>query len=863
MDAHTQGFVQQPIHGSSQAPRDAFLGIASVRLQRITDALADPSSTVLLIGEQGYGKAFLAQAAARQFIAAHSNTVADLVFTEFSELTREFPEASLAQPHTVAIQILDELETTAGGQNLLLVLLNIDDYTHEQSEVLEQLVRTRRARILATAHEVTGAADRLARHPQTHHVAAEPFSLVETDLFLARLLGVGRVAVETSKHWYKWTRGNQHALGVLVLAAERRGAVQRARRVAWVSPVDDIAPVDFITQLGDLNVVERSTLELVSFAAPLGEHALLQLLDGDAVNKLIAQKTLIVTTGSDGSSALTTRLPILADAVRTHLSPIKRMQLARQCFDALDSDQSAHPITATTSNKLRLVRFGIEGGYEIEVDWAWQAMRATSRSGDLLFALRLASIALSHSDTHCAAEAAIRAIDLAYFFGDHESLLVVLSRMHEIFSDEDQLHSLSFEMQVALTAASICYDPHMSGHPDLALAAFDRWEQRWAAQRQDAARVVQACRMRVLAHHGQLRSALETGARIEGNYNFEVEILSAPAHTFEAILRVQRGEFQRALSIAQTTRQVILLHDISPSISGDLEGLAIFLSHWARGTTYAARQVLENITVQSREDLTAVQAQAGLVDLMVSLFALQEGRWSDAAESSARLLASLARNDPFGVVPLAETTSALALAALGESDEASDALQRAAVKTPGVSQALSGFAQILSLRARHWLRDPDLAQQALQVAKWAKDEDLALIELQAIDIYAHEQATISTSLLDHAASLASEIDQPVGGAILAHIQAMTNSAMTSIEPEERLLSELGLWFPLPPAQNLTGREREIALFTALGYSSKHIADRLHLSARTIETHLTHVYTKLGIGGREELRSWFSRRREAA
>ena len=81
------------------------------------------------------------------------------------------------------------------------------------------------------------------------------------------------------------------------------------------------------------------------------------------------------------------------------------------------------------------------------------------------------------------------------------------------------------------------------------------------------------------------------------------------------------------------------------------------------------------------------------------------------------------------------------------------------------------------------------------------------------------------------------------------------------DADERLLSELGIWMPLPPVTQLTGREREIALFTALGYSSRYIAERLQLSVRTVETHLTNVYTKLGIDGREELRRWFSRGRE--
>lgn len=52
---------------------------------------------------------------------------------------------------------------------------------------------------------------------------------------------------------------------------------------------------------------------------------------------------------------------------------------------------------------------------------------------------------------------------------------------------------------------------------------------------------------------------------------------------------------------------------------------------------------------------------------------------------------------------------------------------------------------------------------------------------------------------------------------------------------------------------LSAREREIALLAAAGRSSKQIAEALYLSVRTVDNHLQKVYTKLGIGGRSELR----------
>jgi len=51
---------------------------------------------------------------------------------------------------------------------------------------------------------------------------------------------------------------------------------------------------------------------------------------------------------------------------------------------------------------------------------------------------------------------------------------------------------------------------------------------------------------------------------------------------------------------------------------------------------------------------------------------------------------------------------------------------------------------------------------------------------------------------------------------------------------------------------LTGREREIAVLARDGLASKDIAERLHLSVRTVGNHLQNVYSKLGISGRSEL-----------
>jgi DNA-binding NarL/FixJ family response regulator len=54
------------------------------------------------------------------------------------------------------------------------------------------------------------------------------------------------------------------------------------------------------------------------------------------------------------------------------------------------------------------------------------------------------------------------------------------------------------------------------------------------------------------------------------------------------------------------------------------------------------------------------------------------------------------------------------------------------------------------------------------------------------------------------------------------------------------------------ADALTSRERHIAELAAEGLSNPEIAQRLFVSRRTVEAHLGHAYTKLGVAGRQQL-----------
>jgi DNA-binding CsgD family transcriptional regulator len=58
--------------------------------------------------------------------------------------------------------------------------------------------------------------------------------------------------------------------------------------------------------------------------------------------------------------------------------------------------------------------------------------------------------------------------------------------------------------------------------------------------------------------------------------------------------------------------------------------------------------------------------------------------------------------------------------------------------------------------------------------------------------------------------------------------------------------------------SLTPTELDVARLVQDGLANKEIAGRLFISPRTVQTHLTHIYTKLGVGSRVQLAQEMSR-----
>jgi DNA-binding CsgD family transcriptional regulator len=89
------------------------------------------------------------------------------------------------------------------------------------------------------------------------------------------------------------------------------------------------------------------------------------------------------------------------------------------------------------------------------------------------------------------------------------------------------------------------------------------------------------------------------------------------------------------------------------------------------------------------------------------------------------------------------------------------------------------------------------------------------------------------------------------------------TARASARTAELLASCDGAWTPalaaaaLPPG--ISERQHEIAELVAAGLSNREVADRLHLSIRTVEGHIYQACVKLGVSNRAELAALLRRR----
>ncbi|MGH9214159.1 MAG: LuxR C-terminal-related transcriptional regulator [Acidimicrobiales bacterium] len=278
---------------------------------------------------------------------------------------------------------------------------------------------------------------------------------------------------------------------------------------------------------------------------------------------------------------------------------------------------------------------------------------------------------------------------------------------------------------------------------------------------------------------------------------------------------------------------------------------------------------------------------------------LVRGRAREALTELHRSSRALAENDWFGQRPLAEAMRARAAVFAGELDTAEDALRaadaafaadtlrgartlpyielsrawlvaaqgviaEAAQRCLALGEAMESVAKPIGVEALHaavrlgYAADAIVALERLGDTVDGPFVGLALRHARALaDADADVLASVAAAFEDQGADLVAA--EAYRSAANAYQRAGRGaSASTAARRVDELLERCGR--PSSPAlepivlmgEELTGREREVAVLAARGRTSPEIADALFLSVRTVDTHLHRVYRKLMVDGRHQL-----------
>ncbi|MGO2633435.1 MAG: response regulator transcription factor [Galactobacter sp.] len=824
-------------------PRPAwttFRACAPERVDRIIEALRPNASTVILVGEYGVGKFSLASEAVAELAQRAELPSTVVIVRSEAELT---PEA---------------VESLSVEGERFLVLEGIDSYGAGAAATVERMAGTPGFRIVATARRIRGGATRLASRIGVRRVAVPALSLKEAERYLCLLLGSEGVDSLTLRRWYRWTAGNFTSLTMLAPAVEEAGALGRRHGLVWDQSAGEHVPAEFAEDLlRRCSADELATLQLVAAAEPIREEPLQALLPPGHLARLMDQGFLTVERRDTGGTRVAFKQPLHAMVVKEQTCPVRLREINRNLYETLSTDLGRRDPTASGGKLARMVDFGLGAGLELPVDWLFAALNhqvAMGTQDDLCTRICLAIAAHKDANSTQLAKAAIWAAVAARFTGDKELAAAAQRWGLRAEASRRPMVGAPDRLYCALQVRLATYEAADLGELEAARRRLTALEEG-ARHATDSVRLsVRSALTASRAAAGRLDSIDEGGSQDARLLQMPVERARFWSEVAAALVLAQRGKFAEATSRSEVAATMMGLGGAAHESNAELLGFCTFLSYWFSGASELAQDAMDQLRTAARSG----QSKSGLVELAEVLQATAVGRWQEVERRAHVLILRLTDHDPYVMRPLARAALALALAGLGQRSASLQAIRIAETARFGVSQMARGMLLTLTLRARVWNHAPDTEAAARDVANWAAADRLPMVELVAIHVRGLANSQSLPQLLPRLELLAAEVDSPVAEVVRQHCQELATQQPAWETPAARMLASFGAWMPLPASPQLSAREREISLLAALGYSSKWIAEHHHLSVRTVETHLRHVFAKIGTTNRDELRGWFRR-----
>ena len=837
----------------------------------------------VLVGRAGSGKSRLAREVARRRERAGGRVVrcqgtVSAATIALGAVAHLLPPASQRGPDQLSAFQAVAAQLRGPGEVRTLVVLDDAHLFDEATAALAlHLAVTGSAELLVCVRAGEPAPDAVTALWKDDHlrrVDLQALSDAEVALMLTGALP-GSVATEV----VRWVQ--ERSLGLPLFAVELvRGAVSegvlRRRGDEWSFACPPRPPQrmrELIEQrLAGLTPREREGLQVLAFGEPLSYQVALGVI-GEAPLERLEQHGL-AQTNATGAQPRQVGLvhPLYGEVALAGIAGARRDAIARRLASVLLADDRCG-----SADVLRAVRWRLEVGDPVGVAERLRAAAAAAAMFD-------PSLALEHArEAHALAGDVTTALAMA-------SPLVSLARFSEVEAllaryqgQEDGEEQAAMVLGLRGTALQL----GLRRTSD-ALALLDRYAGAYRSP--SWRRRVRNWRIGVMTHAGHLLEAAELLR----------EMLEDPASTGEDFRHSYSGTF--ALLFAGDARAAgrfaerVLSSPDGPS-ADPIEVLTWTATRLEAGHGRDRLEaVLEAILSDALERDNVVLA--GVCAFLRGRVALESGRVATAQKKLEQALPLLGAQDPFAM-----RVSGLAMLAEVR------ALQR---DVTGARRALDGADEVLAYRPPTWVEEAGAVRARMRIAladdrpveaqRTALEAALRMGQVlkrratllhEALragapaaqvargleQIAARSDLPMVQACADHAAASADRDAERLEraaerfrriGALLHAAEAEAEAAAAfaargqrprAVEAAERSrrLAERceGAWTPMlrladAATHNLTAREAEVAALAGRGLTNAQIAERLVLSARTVDSHMQRIYGKLGINRRQRL-----------
>lgn len=856
-------------------------------LESVCGALADGCPAYFILGEAGSGKTRLAREVLGRmerdgWVVAGATASDTARATPLGALAHLVPAGASDAPPTLFQATRAAIAERTDGRPLVL---HVDDAHHldaSSATLLVSLAESGSVRLVLTMRSGLRVPDAITSLRSAHEVESatlhglDPLAI---DTLLHRVLGAPLDGLAEAQ-LVETSGGNPLYLRELVLSAVADGTlsdVSGVWRLRGSLTTSDALGAQVLGRMAVLDEAARDALELVAVGEPIGLDLLESMVPGEVLEEL-EERSLIRVDQDQRRCEVRLAHPVYGEILRRSLGRVRIRRLSRIHAEAIAATGARR-----REDALRIVRFQLAAGITPDVEVLMTGARLARHNQDWGTTVSLSRAALDAGH----ADAVALLVEAHFALGEFDEGDAITDAA---LTDPS---GLSEEALVSLHRTRA--DSLFFAHDDAAGAVADLGAVRQQVTDPLLRELLLFAQAAMLAWSGQVDDAL---GLVEGLLESDEPRVAVQAALVAELAAATCGPSGRAVELAD---EWFPIHLSLPDLSGtNTPGFHMIIKAVAlanSGRLTDARELAELGYGAS------VAARSVVGQLW---FALELGRIAllggdiASAERWYREQVSICRGTGWRR-PVTLGLSGLAIAAAYRGDAA--AATEAVAERDASGLTVIELLAIEGVRGEAWARaaagDPTAARRILLegaaaadaagitlMAAFARFDALRLGDSGQARPLAEAARTVDSAIIDLAARWAAapadavELDAVAAGfealgclmfAAEAYAAAATawrkDGEPRKATADERRAEELvrscrGASTPalttVDSVVPLTTREREIVLLVVDGLSTKDVAERLFLSARTVSNHLQNAYTKLGISKRSELAAALNR-----